>query len=193
MVNITNSIPVNKFTTASDIKGIGRKAYYQLLAKAREGKVVRIRRGVYASIDQLADTMIDLSVVIPGGVLCLFSAWNVYGLTTTLPQAYHVAVKRGRKLTLPEYPKIELHYLTANIFEIGIEERVVSGYRIKIYDIERCICDAVKFRNEVGMDVCAEVLNNYLSRPDRNLSRLMDYARRLRVANILEKYLEIRL
>ena len=94
---------------------------------------------------------------------------------------------------MPEYPQIELHYLTANIFDIGIEERVVSGYRIKIYDIERCICDAVKFRNEVGMDVCAEVLNNYLSRPDRNLSRLMDYARRLRVANILEKYLEIRL
>ncbi len=193
MVNSTNRIHVNTFTTSSNVMENGRKAYYQLLEKARKGEVVRIRRGVYADSDQLADTMIDLNVVVPGGVLCLFSAWNVYGLTTTLPQAYHVAVKRGRKITLPAYPKIELHHLTANLFIIGIEERVVSGYRINIYDVERCVCDAVKFRNKVGMDVCAEVVNSYLSRPDRNLSRLMDYARKLRVANILEKYLEIKL
>lgn len=40
---------------------------------------------------------------------------------------------------------------------------------------------AVKFRNKVGMDVCSEIINNYLERPDRNLSKLMDYARKLRV------------
>lgn len=43
------------------------------------------------------------------------------------------------------------------------------------------------------MDVCSEVISNYLERPDRNISKLMDYARLLRVANILEKYLQVRL
>lgn len=168
-------------------------AYNKLLERVHEGETVRIRRGVYASMEQLADTMIDLSLVVPDGVLCLFSAWNVHGLTTALPQAYHVAVKRGRKLTLPVYPKIELHHLTATLFNIGIEERVVSGYLINIYNIERCVCDAVKFRNKVGMDVCAEVVNSYLSKQGRNLSRLMEYAEKLRVAHTLERYLEIKL
>lgn len=183
----------NGFTSAMNAKEDSRSAYYRLLDGVREGDVVRIRRGVYASVEQLSDTMIDLGLVVPGGVLCLFSAWNVYGLTTSLPQAYHVAVKRGRKLTLPVFPRVELHYITDSLFDIGVEERLVSGYRIRIYNMERCVCDAVKFRNKVGMDVCAEVVNGYLSRPDRNISLLMDYAGVLRVTNVLEKYLEIKL
>ena len=79
------------------------------------------------------------------------------------------------------------------MFDIGIEEQVVSGYRIRIYNKERCVCDAVKHRNKVGMDVCAEVVNNYLAQTDRNLSRLFDYAEKLRVRRILEQYIALKL
>jgi len=171
------------------VKEEGRTAYYKLLDSVRDGDAVRIKRGVYATAEQLADTMIDVEAIIPGGVLCLFSAWNVHGLTTSLPQAYHVAVKRGRKITLPTFPKIELHHITDTMFDIGVEELVVSGYHIHIYNKERCVCDAVKYRNKIGMDVCSEVVNNYISQPDRNLSLLMDYADKLRVKRILEQYI----
>ncbi len=70
---------------------------------------------------------------------------------------------------------------------------VIDGFKINLYDTERCVCDAVKFRNKVGMDVCTEIINNYLVRPDRNLSKLMDYAHQLRVATIIEQYLHIKL
>ena len=159
----------------------------------RDGETVRVKRGVYATAEQLADTMIDIQAIVPGGVLCLFSAWNVHGLTTSLPQAFHVAVKRGRRITLPVFPKVELHHITDTMFEIGVEEQIVSGYRIHIYNRERCVCDAVKFRNKVGMDVCAEVVNNYLVQPDRNLSLLFDYADKLRVRKILEQYIALKL
>ena len=43
------------------------------------------------------------------------------------------------------------------------------------------------------MDVCSEIIDSYLTRPDRNLSRLMDYARLLRVGHILEQYLQVKL
>jgi hypothetical protein len=70
---------------------------------------------------------------------------------------------------------------------------VIDNFDIRLYGVERCVCDAVKFRNKVGMDVCSEIINNYLERPDRNLSRLMDYARKLRVGKILEQYLQVKL
>ena len=183
----------NSFTSSSMVKEEGRTAYYKLLDSVRDGDAVRIKRGVYATAEQLADTMIDVEAIVPGGVLCLFSAWNVHGLTTSLPQAYHVAVKRGRKITLPTFPKIELHHITDTMFDIGVEELVVSGYHIHIYNKERCVCDAVKYRNKIGMDVCSEVVNNYISQPDRNLSLLMDYADKLRVRRILEQYIAIKL
>ncbi len=183
----------NIFTSSGMVKEEGRTAYYKLLDSVRDGDTVRVKRGVYATAEQLADTMIDVEAIVPGGVLCLFSAWNIHGLTTSLPQAYHVAVKRGRKVVLPIFPKIELHHITDTMFDIGIEEQPVSGYRIHIYNRERCVCDAVKYRNKVGMDVCSEVVNSYISQPDRNLSMLMDYAEKLRVKRILEQYIAIRL
>lgn len=183
----------NSFTSSGMVKEEGRTAYYKLLDSVRDGDTVRIKRGVYATTEQLADTMIDVEAIIPGGVLCLFSAWNIHGLSTSLPQAYHVAVKRGRKVMLPLFPKVELHHITDTMFDVGIEEQLISGYQIRIYNKERCVCDAVKYRNKVGMDVCSEVINSYISRPDRNLTLLMDYAEKLRVRRILEQYIAIRL
>ena len=183
----------NSFTSSGMVKEEGRAAYYKLLDSVRDGDTVRIKRGVYATTEQLADTMIDVQAIVPGGVLCLFSAWNVHGLTTSLPQAYHIAVRRGRKVTLPTFPKIELHHITDTMFDIGVEKHIISGYRIRIYNKERCVCDAVKYRNKVGMDVCAEVVNSYLALPDRNLSLLFDYADKLRVKRILEQYIALKL
>lgn len=183
----------SRFVTSSEAKEKGRGSYYKILEDARQGNMVCIRRGVYATMEQLADTMIDLEVVVPDGILCLFSAWNIHGLTTSLPQAYHVAIKRGRKIRLPEYPPIALHFLTESILELGTEEKFVSGYKVKVYNVERSVCDAIKYRNKVGVDVCSEVVNNYLALPNRNLTLLMDYANKLRVTKTLEKYLEIKL
>lgn len=88
---------------------------------------------------------------------------------------------------------MEIHYYTDKVLNVGVSQMTIDGFSVNVYDVERCVCDAVKFRNKVGMDVCSEIINNYLERPERNISRLMDYARILRVSAILEKYLEVKL
>lgn len=181
------------FISSATIKEQGRTAYYKMLESARDGELIQVRRGVYASIDQLSGNMIDIDAIVPDGILCLWSAWSIYGLTTSMPQAFHIAIKRDRKVTSQSFPKIVLHSYTESVLKVGVTEMTMEGFTFHIYDIERCVCDAVKFRNKVGMDVCSEIINNYLERPDRNITKLMDYARQLRVANILEKYLQVKL
>lgn len=88
---------------------------------------------------------------------------------------------------------MEVHHYTEDFLKIGVISMIIDGFNIRLYDVERCVCDAVKFRNKVGMDVCSEIINNYLERPDGNLSKLMDYARRLRVGKIIEQYLQVKL
>jgi len=182
-----------RFQTSAGVKTMGRSAYYQMLKKVSLGELVKIKAGVYASYEQLADTMIDVEAVVPGGVLCLFTAWNVYNLTTTVPQAYHIAVKRGRKVKDITFPKIQIHHVSSEIFDLGAECQNIRGYDVRIYDKERCVCDAIKYRNKIGIDVCAEVLNEYLNLRERNIPKLMQYAKVLRVENILNRYLEVKL
>jgi hypothetical protein len=90
---------------------------------------------------------------------------------------------------VPQYPNFKLHNLSDNALDLGVTTENISGYRVKIFDIEKCVCDAVKFRNKIGIDVCTEVVKNYLKRRDRDIPKLMRYAKILRVAKTLEMFL----
>ena len=183
----------NTYLSSASVKKQGRTAYYKMLESAKQGELIQVRRGVYANIDQLSGNMIDINAVVPEGILCLWSTWSIHQLTTSMPQAFHIAIKRGRKVSIPSFPRMEVHHYTENLLKIGVISMIIDGFNIRLYDVERCVCDAVKFRNKVGMDICSEIINNYLERPDRNLSKLMDYARSPRVGKILEQYLKVKL
>ena len=183
----------NTYLSSASVKKQGRTAYYKMLESAKQGELIQVRRGVYANIDQLSGNMIDINAVVPEGILCVWSAWSIHQLTTSMPQAFHIAIKRGRKVSIPSFPRIEVPHYTEDLLKIGVISMIIDGFNIRLYDVERCVCDAIKFRNKVGMDVCSEIINNYLERPDRNLSKLMDYARKLRVGKIIEQYLQVKL
>ncbi|QCQ46681.1 hypothetical protein DBK98_018995 [Bacteroides sp. PHL 2737] len=48
------------------------------------------------------------------------------------------------------------------LYTINIEQIVLP-----IFDLERSVCDAIKYRNKVGIDVMAEVIQTYLKLPER--------------------------
>lgn len=165
--------------------------YHQALQKVQSGELLRLRPGVFAEPATLADTMLDIDVLVPGGVLCMYSAWEHYELTTQIPYAFCIAIPRKRKLVLPEFPTVTLYYWSDHLLEFGTTTEEVYGHTIRVTDLERSVCDAIKYRNKIGLDVCAEILKTYLRRPDRNIAKLIEYAKKLRVAATLKTYLEI--
>jgi hypothetical protein len=54
------------------------------------------------------------------------------------------------------------------------------------------VCDAIKYRNKIGTDVMAEILNAYLSSSQVNIDLLCRYAKELRVYSTLKQYLEVK-
>ena len=167
---------------------------YQKIVRAKErGELIRVRHGVYAVPDALFNTMIDIERIVPNGIVCLYNAWAYHQLSTVVPPSFCVAIEAKRKVAMPPTLPIELYYWKKENLEFGVMDVEMSGYNIRMTDMERSVCDAVKYRNKVGMDVCAEVVNNYLSLPGRNLSLLFDYADKLRVRRILEQYIALKL
>ena len=166
-------------------------AEYKRLLRAKErGDLIKLRQGIYAVPEALLNTMIDVERIVPKGIVCLYNAWAYHQLSTTVPPAFCIAIANKRKVEIPETLPIELYWKKENL-EFGIMEAEISGFHVRITDLERSVCDAVKYRNKLGLDVCAEVIRSYLRKPNCNLTRLQDYAQRLRVFNTLKNYLEI--
>lgn len=171
-----------------------RSLYYQLLKLVHTGKVIRLKQGVFCLEEEAMNrSMVDIERIVPGGVLCLYSAWAYYELTTQIPQSYNVAIDKDRKIILPEYPSITLYYWKKEYQELGVQNCKIGDINIRIYDLEKSVCDAIKYRTKIGIDVSSEILKNYLSRKDRNITLLIRYASSMRIAKTLKKYLEIQL
>ena len=168
-----------------------RAEYKRILRAVEHGELIRLRQGVYAVPIAILNTMIDVERIVPQGVLCLYSAWAYYQLTATVPPSFCIAIEAKRKVKLPIRLPINLYYWKAGNLEFGIVDVEISNYQVRMTDLERSVCDAVKYRNKIGLDLCAEIIRTYLRKKERNLSRLMDYAERLRVTKILNNYLEI--
>lgn len=171
----------------------GRAEYERLRRAERRGDVVKVRHGVYAEPTALLNTMIDVERIVPNGIVCLFTAWMHHQLCTTIPPSFCIAIDAKRKLKIPEVLPITIYYWKAENLEFGIEERDISGYRVRITDLERSVCDAVKYRNKIGLDLCSEIIRSYIRKRERNLSRLADYAKKLRIEKVMNSYLEIAL
>lgn len=167
---------------------------YQKIVRAKErGELIRVRHGVYAVPDALFNTMIDIDRIVPNGIVCLYNAWAYHQLSTVVPPSFCVAIEAKRKVAMPPTLPIELYYWKKENLEFGIIKKSISGYDVLITDMERTVCDAVKYRNKIGLDVCGEVIDNYLKKENRNISLLHEYAQKLRVKNIMTTYLETRL
>lgn len=174
-------------------KDLTRAEYTRVLRAVGRGELIKVRQGVYATPQSLVNTMVDVEKIVPNGVICLYNAWAYHKLSTTIPPTVCIAIETKRKVRLPDDTSVQLYYWKKEYLHFGIEEQEYSGYKVRITDLERSVCDAIKYRNKIGLDLCGEVVRSYLKRTDRSLSKLYVYAKRLRVANVLNNYLEINL
>jgi len=166
-------------------------AYRRIVRAERNGKLMRVRKGVYALPYAFLDAMFDVESVVPGGVVCLYNAWAFYGLTMVTPPTFCIAVDAKRKIVFTQKQLITLYYWNEQSLTLGVEEVEYSSHKVRMTNAERSVCDAVRYRNKIGEDLCLEIIRNYLKRPDRKIGLMMEYAKALRVGKILGNYLNI--
>jgi predicted transcriptional regulator of viral defense system len=154
-------------------------------------KLVKIGRGIYKVNISPENEWAELNVLVPKGVLCLLSAAFYHELTTFIPSHYQFAIPRHNKIKLPDYPPIEIFYWDEIVYKTGCDIIDIQGVEMRIYDREKTICDIVKYRDKIGLDIFKEVIKNYLQRKDRNIPKLSTYARNMRIYSYLQQYLEI--
>ncbi len=168
--------------------------HYVLKKLENAGKIERLRRGLYRmnTVSKTEhDELVLVSMMIPDGVICLLSALAYHQLTTFVPWEHQVAILRTRKrMTSIQYPPIKFVYFAEKQLNLGIQTVEVGTQQLRVYDMEKSICDIVRYKNKIGIDIMKESLIHYLKRTDRDIVKLLDYARQLHVRDV-ETYLEV--
>ena len=167
----------------------------QIKRLENEGQIIKIKRGLYKAAEHPIDDgeeLVDVSKIVPNGVICLLSALSFHGLTTYQPWEHYVAIHRdAAKPTLPDYPPIRIIYFSDAQYRIGITDVDVHGHQVKIYDAEKTLCDCARYQNKLGKDIVKESFRSYFNRPGKNVDKLMEYAKKTRVQSIVAQYAEV--
>ena len=107
-------------------------------------------------------------------------------------QAIDVAIRRKSKIsTKPIWPQMNIYHYTNARYELGIKTVKQGKNKFSIYDMEKTVVDIVFYRENVGIEETKEIFTTYLQRKDRNLNRLLKYAKLMKCETTIRQYLEV--
>lgn len=178
-------------TKIADKIGVNRQ---QLSLLVKEGKLERIRPGVYQKKGELID---NLKVVVANSEKIIFShqtALYLHDLCDRIPSYYYISVPQGyNTLHLKKRHKnLRVKYVKKELFTLGLTEITTSfGSIIPVYNLERTICDIIINRNNIDRQVYIDGITRYFKRKEKNIEQLIKYSYLFNIENEVKQYLEV--
>jgi predicted transcriptional regulator of viral defense system len=186
LINEHNGIILTKHVTEARIP----RVYIAQLIKS--GILEQLERGVYIKKDSFDDEMYRLQIKYASTVFSHDTALFLHDLTDRDPIHYSVTVPAGYNSRNIQAMGIKVYSIKKELCELGLTScKTVFGRTIKCYNMERTICDIVRNRNGLDIEIVTSAIKRYTKRRDKNLPQLMRYAEIFRVSKILRSYMEV--
>lgn len=169
--------------------GISKAALADLVEK---NILERAAHGIYISADSFGDDMVVNQIAVPKLIYSHETALFLHGLTDRTPNMYSVTVPSSYKPSKRIQDSCKVYYILSEFYSLGITERQSSmGNMVRLYDRDRTICDVLRSRNRMDIQIVMDAIRQYAAAPDKNVNRLYSYAEKLRVTKILRQYMEV--
>lgn len=166
------------------------RTYLQMMVA--EGKLERVDRGVYVSIDAIEDEMYAMQTKYPKLIYSHETALYLHGLSDRTPFEYSASVPSGYKVVGSVADRFKIYYIKKELHELGVETVKSShGNPIRAYDVERTVCDLIRSRSRIDVQILNDALKRFVKLKSADHSILLEYARKLKVEAVLKSYLEV--
>lgn len=166
-----------------------KKAYYDFL-KANDYK--KVGPGLYADKDEWVDYLCIIVKRCPQAVISHDEALYYYGLIDREPASPTFTIYSGFNVSRLKKDGYRAFFVKKELLELGKTEVTdLMGNKVPMYDLERTICDLIRNRSAFEIQDFNCALKSYARRKDKNISKLMDYAKKLRVSKILMNYMGV--
>ena len=169
--------------------GINNKVLTRMIER---GIIERVARGVYISSDTIEDTYFTTQAICRKGIFSHETALYFHDLCDRTPIKYQITIPSYYNTKLLKDKNYEFFYLKKELYEIGITEmKTPYGNKVKVYDLERTICDIIRNKKKIEIALFADSMKRYAERKDRDSIRLHKYAKLFNIEDELRKYLEV--
>ncbi len=158
----------------------------------KEGKLIRVSRGYYILTDNVPDNFYIMLSKCKKAVFSHATALYLHNFSERCPLVYDITVPYGYGNCYKNSKNVTLHYQKLEIMNIGvIEMDSPFGMKIKVYDVERTICDIIKNKNKMDIEIFTQALKEYANSLSKDLNKLMRYAKKLKIENKVREYMEV--
>ena len=177
--------------TTAQISAAGIPRYY-LSRMVADNILRRVARGIYAAPEAWEDEMFLLQYKYSKGIFSHETALYIHGFTDRTPTRFVMTFPYGYHAQSIASTNIRMKKAVKSLYDLGIVDGKTSfGNEIRLYDLERTLCDIVKGNNNCDIQIVNQAMKKYAAFKGKNISRLLQYAEQSRVKPKILAYMEI--
>ena len=156
-----------------------------------KGIIKKVASGIYIDTKRNEDYYYIFCLIMPNVIFSHMTALYFHGLSLKEPNGvYDITVKRNYNSI--HLRKRNVFYVDNDIYELGlIEIETPMGNKIKVYDIERCICDIIRSKNRMDFNLVKSCVKKYIKRKDKDFVKLYLYAEKFGIKKVVMNYIDL--
>lgn len=180
----------NGYITSKQLSKLKIHRMYLNIMKEK-GIIEKVGNGIYVDSNKIEDNYYVFALSMPNTIFSHMTALYFHGLSIKAPNdKYDITVRR--KYNSTHLKQHEVFYVSDDIYELGLTLiETPMGNKVRVYDMERCICDIIRSKNRMDLEHVKHSVRTYLKRKDKNLVKLSKYAEKLGIKGEVMNYMEI--
>lgn len=187
---ILNLFKNDYLTTKKVVDNNIPRSYLSKLIK--DNKIERISRGVYIKKNTLVDEFVVLQSKSKYAIYSNTTALYLHGFSNRIPIKYDITVKSGYKGSLQKEDNVNLFYTKDELLNLGvINYKLNSGNIIKVYDLDKTICDIIKNKKKIDAEIFNKAIRDYFYSKNKNTLKLYEYAKKMNIYNKVRDTFEV--
>lgn len=155
-------------------------------------KIERVGTGIYKLPEYPIDNFYILSKISKNMCYSHATALYLHNMSDRIPFVYDITVPYNYSGNLLNNENVTLRYVKNDIFELGmINIKTINDLTIKCYDLERTLCDIIKDKNRMDKEIYSKALKEYARKKDKDILKLVKYAKKLDIEDEVVELMEV--
>ena len=168
--------------------GLHRSVLQKLV---KSGEIYQFGRGLYVLNSSWEADFYLLQRKYGRGIYSHDTALYLLGYSDRAPAKYTMTFPKGYNAPSLKQADLIVKRVVPENYEFGIIEiESPSGNPIRVYNLERTLCDILRGKGS-DVQVVVEAMKRYAASKDKNIHSLMQYAEQLRVKPKVLRYMEV--